>query len=1458
MSEQNDSTNSLFQKQPLFSSDSGDPQVDKDKTWLNNNPTDTTQDVNVEIPSKMGRYEVRGLLGHGAFGYVLLAHDADLDRLVALKIPRLDRFRSKDSLQSFLDEAKTVARLRHPGIVVVHDVGQESQVPYIVMEYIRGRSLSDYLRLEKVSYKDAAKLVRQIADALAHAHNEGFVHRDLKPANILLDNEDVPRISDFGLALRYRDATDFTNRRIGTPQYMAPEQAAGENHRIDERTDIWALGAIFYLALCGRKPFAASDVQQLQDQIIAADYVALSHWDPKIPHELQRICERCMARRMTDRYRYANDLVIELDEWLHSSQRESDSGSDASSDSRGFGNSVGTTLVPRGLRPFEPQDMHIFSKLLPGPWDREGCNSTLRFLKTSIEQTDPEQAFSVGLLYGPSGSGKSSMVRAAVIPRITRSIKVIYVDAIAANMEQRLKRALLRQFEGIPKQPDLAEILFTLREEESVGDSGKVLLVIDQFEQWLARGQVTSDCELVRALRQCDGGRLQCLLMVRDDFWLPICRFMNLLECTIVDGQNACLIDAFDVDHARKVLVELGVAHGCLPENRNEITAAQNAFLDRSIAELTEDDRLFPIRLTVFVEMVRKQPWQLSTLDRLGGVGGIGVAFLEHMIGSQASSARQIYTEAARNVFSTLLPAGGLIKGSAVKREVLLNASGYQDSPRDFDQLMRLLDTELRLLTPLATDDDVQSSDSQSSSNDAEPRFQLTHDFLIPSIREWLDRDLRSTPAGRLQLMLQEQADLWSSRPSARYLPSIVEWLQYTFRTNRRSRTEPQRRMLHAATQRIRNHVLIGGVVFTLIACIGFFTYEAIRRARLNDQSKVLASALQEIEIRDVPQHVEKMQSLWMYVEPLVRATYEDEGQSIQRRSRAAVALLKVSGEPSSRLAKWLLNEQLPPEDFKVALLALAPHAHLINEELSSVLDNQAADPSTRLRAVAALAEIGDPNSRVLNDLPILQEISQTLLHQPYPEAMLWIDALRPMSSQLSEPLKQATLKAEELESARIGIAAIHEYSNDPMDIVELLPLANDFQFRSIVEQLRHSPVPANQRVSEAFERFATNLNKSQPTTEQSQTQANLAIAALTLGNTQPILKLASRSTLSPGREYLIHFITPSRLDFGRLRNAIEEYADHPSLVATLLLASSKYSDSTMSNIQSREWLQQLNHLYLTSNDREVHSIAGLLLRKRNVDTSQIDAQLAMRPREPEREWYVDSFGQTMIVFDKHETSDLPSRPAYSFAISSTEVVLELFFRFFPDHRIEPGTRSGGIGSPVTQVQKSRIAEFCNLLSRDAGIDASQWCYPVIEEATNNFAPFPDCLNKSGYRLATVEELTFILLTSSEPGWLRGAEPAITQEYVWSRSNGQNFLRPVAQLLPNPFGVFDVYGNASEIGMELQPSQNNLLNVSFRMLGGNALSPVTFDSTELSGFPTDPQVRDMYGGFRVVRTLSVD
>lgn len=149
-------------------------------------------------------------------------------------------------------------------------------------------------------------------------------------------------------------------------------------------------------------------------------------------------------------------------------------------------------------------------------------------------------------------------------------------------------------------------------------------------------------------MRQCDGGNIQCVLMVRDDFWLPVSRFMRHLELGIVDGTNAMLVDSFDAEHARRVLRELGVGYKRLPENPADQSEAQTAFIGQTIADLTEDNRLYPVRLSVFVEMVKDRPWNPETLIEMGGAKGVGVAFLENSVGSRSRQSRRIHEQAAQ------------------------------------------------------------------------------------------------------------------------------------------------------------------------------------------------------------------------------------------------------------------------------------------------------------------------------------------------------------------------------------------------------------------------------------------------------------------------------------------------------------------------------------------------------------------------------------------------------------------------------------------------------------------------------------------------------------------------------------------------------------------------------------------------------------------------------------------
>ena len=196
-------------------------------------------------PASIGVYRVIRELGRGAYGVVYHAHDDTLDRPVAIKVPRPEIIRAAGGIDLYLKEAKALARLDHPHIVRVYEAkGTGESSCYIVSQYIEGRDLAARLAESRLTPPEAARLVATLADALQHAHEKGIFHRDVKPANILLDISIKPYLADFGLALKEEEIGRGPHL-LGTPAYMSPEQARGEGHRVDGRTDICSLGVIF-------------------------------------------------------------------------------------------------------------------------------------------------------------------------------------------------------------------------------------------------------------------------------------------------------------------------------------------------------------------------------------------------------------------------------------------------------------------------------------------------------------------------------------------------------------------------------------------------------------------------------------------------------------------------------------------------------------------------------------------------------------------------------------------------------------------------------------------------------------------------------------------------------------------------------------------------------------------------------------------------------------------------------------------------------------------------------------------------------------------------------------------------------------------------------------------------------------------------------------------------------------
>jgi WD40 repeat protein/tRNA A-37 threonylcarbamoyl transferase component Bud32 len=276
----------------------------------------TTHLAGGDVPQVPG-YDVHEEVGRGGMGVVYKARHRALGRVVALKMMIAGAHAAEGDRTRFRAEATAVARLSHPNVVQIHEIGEHAAIPYLALEFCGGGSLDAKLGGTPLPPREAAGLVAALARGVAAAHEKGVVHRDLKPANVLLTAEGTPKVTDFGLAKDMAsDARTGTGAVVGTPSYMAPEQAAAQRHKVGPTSDVYALGAILYECLTGRPPFKGPTPMDTLLQVMRDEPIPTTHLQPNVPRDLNTVCLKCLRKEPERRYAGAPALADDLERWL--------------------------------------------------------------------------------------------------------------------------------------------------------------------------------------------------------------------------------------------------------------------------------------------------------------------------------------------------------------------------------------------------------------------------------------------------------------------------------------------------------------------------------------------------------------------------------------------------------------------------------------------------------------------------------------------------------------------------------------------------------------------------------------------------------------------------------------------------------------------------------------------------------------------------------------------------------------------------------------------------------------------------------------------------------------------------------------------------------------------------------------------------------------------------------------
>jgi eukaryotic-like serine/threonine-protein kinase len=938
----------------------------------------------------------------------------------------------------------------------------------------------------------------------------------------------------------------------------------------------------------------------------------------------------------------------------------------------------------------------------------------------------------------------------------------------------------------------------------------------------------------------------------------------------------------------RAVLRAFGLAYDRF---RDDQKGSHSKFLDQAVVELAQDGKVAPVRLALFAQMINDKPWTQATLKDVGGLEGIGVTFLEESLASPgANPEHRLHLPAARRILQAVLPEGGAdIKGHMRSYDELLDASGYAHGPRDFDTLLEILSTELRLITP--TDPGGSHPDNVERSGHRPGRYyHLTHDYLVSSVRSWLTHKQRETRRGRAEIRLSAITNLWKDRPATRRLPSLLEWLEVLALTRPRFWSTDERRMIRAATR----HYLTGlGLAVCLIMTATYTFLEFRTRER---SSAVFARAV-KAELRQVPDLLDEVGANWQRLLPSLKRLEKEP--ALPERDRRMVALLLYSGEPTEQRAAVLRRSLVAARPDEVAVIrdVLAMHPDRSGaDSLKRAVFDESTEPTVRLRAACVLAKVRPADVAEENNLA--NSLTQALLAEERRTLGGWIELLRPSLGLFLAPLSgicrdpRTDSSVLSIAAEALGEALVRRGDSVGLGraVVESRPEASSILRRDI-SRLEH-PGPALD--------FMRGVLKHEQADESRQElvaswKVNACVALASVGEPQALWLQLQHRPDPRVRASLIRRMGASGINPSILIERLTTPDLDPAERQGLLLGFADTSVTALPAHARKVVADYALRLYEEDPHAAVCSAAELLLRRWGAPPKPYadgDAKTAARTGHRDSPGLlIGPNGHVFAVlfaplefrmgspeYERGRSADETlhfRRINRTLAVATKELTIEQFRKFSPT--FYPGLRDDQEpGHPANDLSWYDAVGYCNWLSKEAGIDADQWCYPATIAPGMRISAA--AVDRHGFRLPTEAEWEYFCRAGTETTRPLGVSEDSLSGFGWTWLNSGDRTHPTGLLLPNEFGLFDVLGNVWELchngpltdtyvrppypaATREHPASDSLADetiksaYTWRSLRGGAFdyTPTTARSAHRDVFPVEK--RGIYLGMRVVRTL---